>query len=300
MDRKLVRDKTEQFLQGRWGNIIIVKIISGLITMAVSAIFIIPLMVTFIGTTRVNIEMSSMGGEPNPFVILGAITTMFASMAVVLTLTGLIHRLISGGLDIAIMKSYEDGERISFGTVFNHAKDNFVAILIISFAISFITYIAGKIPFIGLILTIFITYSTIFAYALIGDNSAKDGIEALKMSYEKTKGNVLDLFLISLYYTIRPLIGLLVVLVGMMFLMVSEVFAGLIILVGFVMMIVLGIKYIPYSAAAPIMFYESLKEESQPRESFEDVVDVEVVVEEEVEVEVEVVEPEVVDPADQL
>ncbi len=284
MDRKQVYTKTDEFLKGRWGSIIIVHLITFAITAAISMI----VMTLFIGNIIEPLMYSLQYGDD--YLALAAITSAISSIFLVVSITGIVGGFIKAGLNMQVYKSYRYGEKINFSLVISNISENFGSIFVIVALVGVIQFGVSSIPFLrsmaGIINTI-ITLAVSFSLYILVDNKVEGGVEALTESYAATNGHKFNLWVIGIYYVLRPFIGFLFMFVGLFFIDSIPALAGLLMFVGLIVMAVLAIKYIPYRTAAEAIYYAELQELNAP--SFVDVEVNETVVEPEVVVAAEVV-----------
>lgn len=299
MDRKSIYSKTDDFIKGRWWSIVVVHIISAIIGAVIVGIF----MQIFVG--KIFVPLIYAIESEDAYAMLAMIGQIISYLSIGILVSTILTGLLKAGLSMEVLEAYNTGIDIKTGNVINKIKDNFTAILIVVVITAAVNYLIAKIPFVSSFSSIITTVFGLaisFSFFLLQDKKAEDGISAITESFNATSGHKFDLFMIGLYYYFRPFIGLLIMFVGLFFIEAIPTLAIILFLAGLIVMIVLGIKYIPYATVAEAIYYSEIEGQyNQPEtvdvevENETEVVVTEVVSETEIIEEVEVVEPEVVD-----
>lgn len=275
MDRKNIYSKTNDFIKGRWWSIVIVHIISAIISAVIIGIF----MQVFVGKIFVPL-MYAIEAE-DAYAMLAMIGQIISYLSIGILVSTVLTGLLKAGLSMEVLDAYNTGKDIKTGNVINKIKDNFASIIIIVVITAGVNYLVAKIPFISSFSSIITTVfglAVSFSFYLLHDKKVEDGISAITESFNATSGYKFDLFLIGLYYYFRPFIGLLIIFVGLFFIEAIPALAAVLFSAGFIVMIVLAIKYIPYVTVAEAIYYSEI----EGKYNHPDLSDVEVVYEAEI------------------
>ncbi len=269
MDRRQIYAKTDAFVKGRWLSFMLVSVISGIIT----ALITMAIFTLIIGPNIVLIELlPTMEVEE----VMAALLVIISSLSVSASLSSIFYVIVQAGLEMSSLDAYVNGGKITLSSTFNKIKNNFVSIIVAGMIMLVINFLLSFFDFLSvfsLIIIPIISYMMIFTFFTIEDKVADNGVDAIKESYRRSNGHKFDLFIVQMNYALKPLYGLLVVIFGLFFINVSPTLSGLIIMTGFIVSLVLALKYRPYRTMSLAVYYRELK--IMNREVDEVIVDIE-------------------------
>lgn len=274
MDRRQIYAKTEEFVKGRWLSFMSVSIIAGIITSIIT-------FVIFTFVIGPNIVLLELLPTMNLEETMSSLIVIFSSLSISATLSSIFSVIVKAGLEMSSLDAYVNGGKITLGSTFSKIKNNFVPIIVagmIMLVINFVLSIFDFLSAFSLIIIPIISYMMIFTFFTLEDNVADNGVDAIKESYRRSNGHKFDLFIVQMNYSLKPLWGLLVAILGAFFVSVLPTLAALLMLTGFIVSVVLALKYRPYITMSLAVYYRELK--VMNREIDEDIVDIEVVEEE--------------------
>ena len=251
MNRKNIYDKSLEFSRGRWLNIVIITMVISFIVWALQSLF---------GAGNIFSTILSFQNVEDPQELINAIAAITRKGIVIGVITGIITTFANAGLDSEIMLAYKEDRMISVNGIIDLLKNKLAVFIVAALSLSAINFLLGFIPIISFIIVSIVSYMTCFYGYIIAEGKATDGIDALKQSYNMTRGHKLNLFLMDLYYMFRPLIGLLVMFVGLLLggLFNSPPIAALLMIVGAIVLLVLLIKYLPFTRIARAIYYSEI------------------------------------------
>lgn len=255
MDRKKIYAITDDFIKGRWWNIALVHILTGIITFTI-AIIIFSMMVKDV------FMLIALASQMEPEFFIFVLMEIFAKLSIAMIIAGTFSAVVNGGLSMNVLEAYQKDGKINVSNTFANITKHFFPILVIVVITTLFNYVLVYIPIIdnfSVIISLIVGYAIAFSFYLVADGKAENGVEALTESLKATNGHKFDLFMIELRYMFKPLVGLLIVFVGLLFVAVSETFGALLMLVGFITLIVLTIKYMPYTSLARAIYYQELR-----------------------------------------
>lgn len=192
MNRNTIYEETNAFIKGKWGNImlmvvlinIIVWIIEGILP-TIESVGLVDMIIALSKNETVNI--TQMAGKISSFKVVSSLFTSFISV------------LLNTSLIITMVKNSREEKTISIKDVIYNAVKYIKPVAVIAVISALIYGTLALIPLIGFILTIFIQILFSFATFILADDITENGLEALKMSLEKTKGYRADLFMVNLH-----------------------------------------------------------------------------------------------------
>lgn len=262
VQRERIYQRTKAYLKdGRWGGIIIAFIVNALIIIVLEGILIG-------GTVSNVINLSEYIGLNNgelqlSFPRLTTIGLGFAgSLSIQALIINVISAILSGGLALELLRAIRLQDRVDIKGMFEIIKDNIMMLSLVSVVIGIVTTLLYIIPIIGWVISVVVHYIWFYSIFLIFDYPDEAVGFYLRESNNKTKGHKMNLFLIELYYYLKPFIGLLFVLLGFIIGTVlgeenpaALPVAALCFFGGIIAIIVLGIKYMPYALTAGAIYY---------------------------------------------
>lgn len=253
MNLSEIRLKTKSYLSSKWFSVASVLVIIALIEMVLGLIFRTNSIFTRV---RAIYEAILYGGDVTSVIFATYVRGNIIGRLIMAFISSLLH----AGFMMGLLKSVQEDRKLVFQDIVDSATEFMVPILIVSFASALVSIVLGWIPFLGAILNLIVGLMLSFALFIIEDRRTNDGLQALFISVDETKGYKLDLFLINIFYSIVPFAGYLLILVGLVFVKVAPILTGLFTLLGIIAFFVLSIIVLPYADVATVVVYERSKE----------------------------------------
>lgn len=256
MELKIIFGQTKEYLKGKLVSLILITIVIGGLSLLIDMLLNASAYST---TVSVFTQQVQRGSQMRAAEIVDVITEGTSKFNIMKFISLTITSILSSGLSLELLQSVRLDQKVKISGVFQKVRDNFTTILVVSTAVSAITWLLDLIPIVGPILSIIATYALSFSVYLIIDTKDKRFDYFIKESYDLTNGNKFELFLINLYYSLVPLIALPVIFVGYLIIFTKLYVVGYaLVIIGIIMLSVLGIKYIPYMMVARAKAYDTL------------------------------------------
>lgn len=256
MELKIIFRQTKEYLKGKLTSLILV---TGLIAGLTIVIDMLLNGSTYNTILSVFVQQVQRGSIMRSREIVEVISDGTSKLNIMRLISLTMTSVLSSGLSLELLQSIRLDQKVKLSRVYQKIRDNFTTILVVSIAVSAITWLLSMIPIIGFILSLIATYALSFSVYLIIDNKDKSFDFFLKESFDLTNGNKFELFLINLYYSFAPIIAIPIMIVGYVLLFTKIYVIGYItLIVGTIMFVALGIKYISYMMVARAKAYDTL------------------------------------------